>query len=210
MDFLSNVGRREQVTVNEAGRFVTLGDKSLNGYERNALFHNAGQLDSEGLPNLRDEGFIAGADLIQDGRAIAATDLDRDGQLDLIVQNFARPTSVLVHEQPAAEADAHWLQIKLHDETCANRDALGARVTVHLDGNRRLVREVMATAGYLAGQSTVVHFGLGDSDRVEAVEVRWPDGGRDTFDPGPVDRRVEMRRDATQLSALSSTSNTGR
>jgi hypothetical protein len=39
-----------------------------------------------------------------------------------------------------------------------------------------------------------VHVGVGQAERIEAIEVLWPDGLRERFDGGPVDRQIELRR----------------
>ena len=38
------------------------------------------------------------------------------------------------------------------------------------------------------------HFGLGKTDRVETIEVLWPDGVRERFPVGAVDRQITLRR----------------
>jgi len=38
------------------------------------------------------------------------------------------------------------------------------------------------------------HFGLGSADRVESVEVVWPDGSRETFAGGKADREVKLEK----------------
>ena len=48
--------------------------------------------------------------------------------------------------------------------------------------------------GYLSSQDPRVYFGLGASDRVDAIEVKWPNGARELFETPDVDREVTVRR----------------
>jgi hypothetical protein len=49
---------------------------------------------------------------------------------------------------------------------------------------------------YLCSSEPRAHFGLGSLEKVDAIEVLWPDGARETFPGCPVDRRIELRRGA--------------
>ena len=57
----------------------------------------------------------------------------------------------------------------------SNRSAVGARVTIRA-GAVTQVNEVAAGESYLSQNDLRVHFGLGANERMDAVEVRWPDG----------------------------------
>ena len=49
------------------------------------------------------------------------------------------------------------------------------------------MREVDGGNGYAGQSSTRVHVGLGRLSRVDAVEIRWPDGHVQAVQP-PIDR----------------------
>ena len=98
---IENVGRRSE-NWSEDGAPPDIGEASLNGYERNVLFWNQGD------GRFVDVAYLAGANRIEDGRGVAVADFDRDGRLDLLLQNLDRP-AVLCHglygDNPAAKAD---------------------------------------------------------------------------------------------------------
>src|SRR2546426_801604 len=119
MDLLENVGRRRDAQ-GDVGNFVNIGGMSLNGYERKNLFRN---LDGK---RFEDVGFLTGADLLEDGRGVAAIDIDNDGDLDLVIENYLQPVRLLVNRGTPGN---HWLELKLVGAGPArggsNRSALG-------------------------------------------------------------------------------------
>ena len=62
----------------------------------------------------------------------------------------------------------------------SNRDGIGAEVTVFA-GSRSWVQEVRSGSSYLSSSDLRLHFGLGEKTSVDKVEVRWPNGGKETF-----------------------------
>jgi hypothetical protein len=59
--------------------------------------------------------------------------------------------------------------------TRSNRDAIGAVARLHV-GGQVLTRQVNPAGGYLSQCSKTLHFGLGDHDRIDRVEITWPSG----------------------------------
>ena len=64
------------------------------------------------------------------------------------------------------------------------RTVLGTRVRVRVSGRSQL-QEYQVTPSYASGSLTPLHFGLDRADRVESIEVRWPDGAAETFEGVP-------------------------
>ncbi len=147
------------------------GELSWSGRESNRVFSNLGGLD------FFDVSDLTGAAYLDDGRAAAVLDWDRDGRQDLLLRNRTAPRlRLLLGRAPEA---GNWLQLRLAG-TASNRDAIGARVTVETEDGA-LLRCLRAGEGYLAQSSKVLHFGLGDASEVRRVVVAWPpdaEGGR--------------------------------
>lgn len=176
---IENVGRRSK-DWSEDGAPPDIGDASLNGYEKNALFWNQGD------GRFVDVGFLSGANRIEDGRGVAVADFDQDGRLDLLLQNLDKPAVLLMGRGEAG----HWLQLALTG-TESNRDAVGAVVMARI-GDTLQTRQVTAGSGFLSSSSPVVHFGLGDALAVDSVEIRWPSGRRQVLRDVAADQRLRI------------------
>ncbi|MEA2625113.1 MAG: enediyne biosynthesis protein [Candidatus Binatota bacterium] len=179
MDMFEGVGRRLD---QETGQLVNIGQNSLNGRERNVLFRN----DRDGA--FTEVAWVNAADRVEDGRGLSIFDYDRDGRPDLLIRNFRQPAQLLRNQGSVRR----WIDFELTG-TESNRDAIGAKIRV-VAGELVQTREVAAGSGYLSGSSLVQHFGLGDAQRVDRVEIRWPAGGTTTLrdlHPGRTYRVVE-------------------
>jgi hypothetical protein len=106
-------------------------------------------------------------------RSSAAIDIDDDGDLDLITNEWNDHPMVLVSNL-AEKKKIHFVKIKLAG-TISNRDAIGATVKVHA-GGKTYTRYNDGKSGYLSQSSMPLYFGLGDTDKIDSVEVTWPSG----------------------------------
>lgn len=153
----------------------------MNGYERNVLFWN------QGSGQFVDVGYVTGSNRIEDGRGVAVADFDRDGQLDLAIQNRDRPAVLLM----GRGASGNWLAVAL-EGTESNRDALGAVVTAY-SGGKAQARQIAGVSGYLARSSPILHFGLGDAKAVDRLEIRWPSGHTQVLTDVAANQRLVVR-----------------
>ncbi len=116
------------------------------------------------------------------GRGASYADIDRDGDLDvLITQNGRRPL-LLRNDQDLGH---HWLRVKLIGRR-SNRDAIGAWVEVS-SADVRQSRQVMPTRSYLSQVELPITFGLGQAEVIDAVRVHWPDGSTQEINDARVD-----------------------
>jgi hypothetical protein len=115
-------------------------------------------------------------------RAAIALDLDGDGDLDIVTNEFNGPPQVLVSDL-AQRHPVHFLKVRLRG-TRSNREGLGAQVTV-VAGKRRMLKLVDGKSGYLSQSDLPLYFGLGDVQTADGIEVRWPSGRRQTV-AGPI------------------------
>jgi hypothetical protein len=66
----------------------------------------------------------------------------------------------------------HYLKIQLRG-TRANREGLGAQVTVELPDGRRILKQMDGKSGYLSQSDLPLYFGLGSFDHATEIDVRW-------------------------------------
>jgi ASPIC/UnbV protein len=130
---------------------------------------------------------IGGKKAARSSRCAATADFDGDGRLDLVVNNFNDRPFLYVNQFPKR----NFAEFRLTG-TKSNRDAIGAVVKLHC-GNRVMVRQVQASGGYLSQSSKTLHFGLGDSNRIDRAEIRWPSGVQQTLESPAVNRLTEIR-----------------
>ncbi len=121
------------------------------------------------------------------GRGLAVADLWNDGRLSAVVNNLSDRPMLLVNEARVAN---HWLGLRLVG-TRSNRDAIGARVTLH-GAARSWVEEVRSGSSYNSSSELRLHFGLGSAPGLHSVEVRWPNGEREQFPAPGLDRMAEI------------------
>jgi hypothetical protein len=125
-------------------------------------------------------------------RSSVLFDLDGDGDLDIVTNEFNDVPQVLVSDLTERRA-VHWLAVELVGSS-ANRDGIGARVRVHTPSGA-YTRYADGKSGYLSQSSLPLYFGLGDETRIDRIEVVWPGGERQTVSEGlGADRLIEIRQ----------------
>jgi hypothetical protein len=154
--------------------------------ERNHLFVNEGGRFRDLSPT--QEVFCGTPGVY---RGLACGDVDGDGAVDLLVTAVGGRARLYRNVAPKR---GHWLLVRAVDPAL-HRDAYGAEVVVRA-GSRRWVGLVNPGQSYLCSHDPCVHFGLGEVERVDAIEVRWPDGKQEIFEGRATDQVIELRRGA--------------
>ena len=123
---------------------------------------------------------------IEVSRGMAFGDIDRDGDVDMVVSSLDNRLRVFRNDAPPPQH--HWLFVQAITQ---NRDALGAQVTLQTE-SRRLTGYVLSGTSYLSSSEPSVHFGLGTIDKIQAIDVHWQDGSRERFPGTTPNRRVKV------------------
>ncbi len=133
-------------------------------------------------------GYFAGSHV---GRGLATADYDNDGDRDIVFAPSNDRTTLLRND--GGSVAGHWVTLRLVGVT-SNRDAIGARVVITAGGKRQ-VGEVRSSSSYLSQNDMRLHFGLGQAERVDSIEIRWPRKTRsiEKIGPEPADRFLTVR-----------------
>jgi len=122
------------------------------------------------------------------GRGLAAGDLDNDGRCDALVVAQDGPLGYFHNRTRQA---GRFVTLRL-EGTISNRDGVGALVTLTAGGRRQVAQRV-GGGSYMSALDPRLHFGLGPSDRVEKVEIRWPSGKTDRWPSLPAGTGYSLR-----------------
>ena len=123
-------------------------------------------------------------------RSSVILDLDDDGDLDIVTNEFNAEPQVLVSNL-AQKKPIHFLKVQLVG-TKSNRNGLGAVVTVAAK-DKKILQVQDGSSGYLSHSILPLYFGLGDSQAIDRLEVRWPSGQEQTIQkPAPLNTTIQI------------------
>jgi len=145
---------------------------------RDGTFHNVTEDAGDGFR------------LEQCSRGLAVGDYDDDGDLDLLVTNLDAPPALLRNES----ACGSWITI-VCEVPPGSGPRIGSSVTVTAQGRTR-IRDLACGDSFLSTHDFRLHFGLGDAERVEKVDVRWPDGTHTVREDVPARQFLVIRKDS--------------
>ena len=116
-------------------------------------------------------------------RGTLMLDLEGDGDLDVVLNEWSAPPQVLTSDLAALGGLRH-LTVEL-EGTTSNRDALGAVVRVTA-GDLVQTQLNDGQSGYLAQSDLPLYFGLGEAEAADRIEVTWPTGETQVLE-GPIE-----------------------
>lgn len=171
----------------------------------NSVFHN------EGGMRFRDRSAGAGPDfnVAAPHRGAAFGDFNNDGRVDIAVTTLNGPPQLLMNRTGAENAAArqnHWILLNLVGRA-DNRDGLGTRVKITTSHGSQY-NQATTAVGYNSSSDKRVHFGLGDAQSIERIELRWPTGVEQVLTNVKADQVLTVVESATPTTTPSAVPNT--
>ena len=102
--------------------------------------------------------------------ATALTDLDNDGDLDLVTNNLNSVASLYINK---TNRRSNYLKIKL-SQNGKNTFGVGAKVISYHQGIKQY-KEQYPYRGFQASSEPLIHFGYGTAKKVDSLQIIWPD-----------------------------------
>lgn len=124
---------------------------------------------------------------------VAAADYNRDGRVDLLIGDFLAGYQLFENQSNTGN---NWLAVELIGSGTVNRDAVGSRVTLTTADGLTQMREVISGSGLGSGNGLILHFGLGQSEVIDQLIIRWPDGSTQTIQGVGLNRYLLIERGA--------------
>lgn len=136
--------------------------------EQNLAFRNKGSLK---FVNVSKKW---GLDFSGISFGTAFSDLDRDGDLDIVINNHEENLKIYRNE---SSKDGLLLSLK---GVSTNQYGIGAEVTLTTPSNTQ-IRQHTTARGLLSSDEPLIHFGLPESDGPATLEIKWPSGHEQTL-----------------------------
>jgi hypothetical protein len=119
----------------------------------------------------------------------AYSDLDNDGDLDLVINNLNEEAFIYRNTSENLVKN-NFLKIKLTGDSL-NTYGIGAKVLLKHQGNRQY-QEHFLTRGYKSSVDPIIHFGMGNTHTVDSVEITWSDGRYELITNVPCNQRITL------------------
>lgn len=161
----------------------------------NYIFQNNGPLRNGLTFSDKSEEWGLGSPSFSNGAAYG--DLDQDGDLDLIVNNIDQ--KAFVYKNNTREKNnTNFIQFRLQDKTKPN-SVLNARITIFY-GDKLQTQEYIFTRGYQSCMESIAHFGLGNIEKVDRVEIQWLDESLSIINQPQINKLHRLERSKLDIS----------
>ncbi len=151
---------------------------SFSGNERNRWFYNQ---NKDGRRSFTDLSTLSGLDSLADGRGFAIWDCNRDGRVDIALSNSNAPHLGLFSNQIESKNQIIAIRFVGGADTnkpsrFSSRDGYGASVAIETKEGLTIEREFRCGEGFAVQNSDTLLVGIGDSDSINSLKIKWPSG----------------------------------
>jgi enediyne biosynthesis protein E4 len=162
--------------------------------ESNVFFVNQGG-------KLQNQSKQSGTDLLGNSRSTVYFDIDNDGDLDILLNNYHG--AAVVYRNNSQQMGNNWLKVKLVGDPAqkCNLDAIGARVVAFKNDRQVAWRELRGGDGYLCMNPKTQHMGLGKEQHVD-LKVFWPNGKVSNFKDVSANKKYQISLKSNKIVSL--------
>ena len=164
-------------------RFTEISSMMKSTKIKNYVFKN------EGDYKFSDQSKNWGFDFLGFSNGMAYGDLDNDGDLDLVVNNFNDPAS-LYRNTTSDKGNGHYLLVDLKGPKM-NPNGLGTKLTLETNRGKQF-QEFWVVRGFQSSCDQRVHFGLAKGDQIKSLKIEWPDGKTQEINQPEVDQLLTV------------------
>lgn len=152
-----NIMSRKKVSLNEAINMIP--SEKLQNY----IYKNNGDLTFEKTSD------TWGITQKINSNGASYSDLDNDGDLDLIVNNQSEEAHIYRNN---SQANFVTFTLKGSEE---NKNGIGSKVILFADGLQQS-KELFVSRGFQSSVTNKLNFGLGAISKIDSVTITWPNG----------------------------------
>lgn len=142
--------------------------------------------ENQGNISFKDISLTSGFSAKNFSSGAAYSDLDNDGDLDVIINHLNEPAGIFENKSHSG----NWIKIKLKSTT-ANTQAIGAKVEIQTKGKTHF-SEMQPVRGFQSSSSLVLHVGLGEENQIQGIQVIWPDGSIQFLQNPEINQTLEI------------------
>ena len=186
INFVNQMGHKanKKLTIEELDQFL---DKMPAQKLQNLLFLQEENLEFSSLAAAQ-----IGTPTFSNGAAYA--DLDKDGDLDLVINNINQSVSLWENTNTTTN---NFIAFQLNDKT---KTCKGSIIEI-FNAEKSQRKYYTTTRGYQASSSHYVHFGIGDATSIDSVRIIWPDQTKQTLFDVPINKYHAVEKEATVAHA---------
>jgi hypothetical protein len=138
----------------------------------------------------------SGLAIAQSARGLALADFDGDGRVDAITNNMDSSPTIL---RNVTDTKNHWLALRLIGDVSGKspKDAIGSKLFV-TTGKLRQRFDLTSGGNYASQSEQIIYVGLGETLRIDKLEIIWPNGEQEIVPVENIDRRLVIQQGATR------------
>ena len=130
----------------------------------------------------------------------AYADLDNDGDLELITNNMNEPAGIYRNNAREQNSQSHYLTVGLRGPS-PNTFCIGAKVFL-FSNHRVMCRQLQPERGFLSSSEPLLHFGLGDKNRIDSLIIIWPGNTTENLKNIKADEKLILNYDRSKVDTI--------